>query len=147
MSARDGIWLFLDSSSVGGIETHVMQLASGLATMGIQTRLVLYKAYPDSPIPQLFKQLEERNNGNALGTLILDGKPGDLYQALGRYRPPALIHTHGYKAGIIVPSVGVGCSVTTYKLQVTSYELEVTSYQRAGISVPSVGVGCSTPAL
>ena len=101
MSARDGIWLFLDSSSVGGIETHVMQLASGLATMGIQTRLVLYKAYPDSPIPQLFKQLEERSNGHTLGTLILDGKPGDLYQALGRYRPPALIHTHGYKAGII----------------------------------------------
>ena len=100
-SGRYGIWLFLDSSSVGGIETHVMQLASGLASMGVDTCLVLYKAYPNSPIPELFQQLQSHHNSPHLSTLVLDGNPTDLRHAIQRNGAPALIHTHGYKAGII----------------------------------------------
>lgn len=98
-SGQHGVWLFLDSSSVGGIETHVMQLASGLSSAGVDTCLVLYKAYRHSPIPELLRQLE--GNTPHLTVLILDGKPGDLFQAIKGQNRPALLHTHGYKAGII----------------------------------------------
>ncbi len=104
MQSQQGIWLFLDSSSVGGIETHVMQLASGLSGAGIPTTILLFNAYPDSPVPDLLQSLISQDTSGHLNTLTLSGRLTGLWQTL---KPlalsdrPALIHTHGYKAGLV----------------------------------------------
>merc|ERR1711879_335504 len=100
-SVHDGVWLFLDSSSIGGIETHVMQLACGLASMGVNTTLALYQAYQGSPVPELLHDLKDSDQSGLLHLHILDGRPTGLYHLLRAHTPPALIHTHGYKAGLI----------------------------------------------
>lgn len=100
-SKQSGVWLFLDSSSVGGIETHVMQLARGLVSHGIDVTLVLYQAYPDSPIPQLLQQLAETACDGQLTLQILDGRPHSLHRLIRTGPRPAVLHTHGYKAGLI----------------------------------------------
>jgi len=100
-SIQSGVWLFLDSSSVGGIETHVMQLSQGLASYGVDVTLVLYQAYPDSPIPSLLQQLTETSGTERLTVHILDGHLLSLYRLIRNSQPPVLLHTHGYKAGLI----------------------------------------------
>jgi glycosyltransferase involved in cell wall biosynthesis len=87
---NDGIWLLLDSRGRGGIETHVSVLNRVLRRDGLDSRIVLLNDYGPHP---LF------DSANADGALHLQGT-ADLFTAV-RNRRPALIHTHGYKAGIV----------------------------------------------
>lgn len=87
------IWQFIDSSSVGGAERHIATVSASLVRYGADVTVVLYQKHGDNPWLQ---QLAAEN----LKSRVLAGGFGDLMQALKAQRP-ALVHTHGYKAGIL----------------------------------------------
>jgi glycosyltransferase involved in cell wall biosynthesis len=87
------IWHLLDSRAIGGIETHVIALAVGQRAAGADARVVLLADHGDHPMTTL---LAERDR--PLETL--DGRLTSLLRGLKRGRP-AILHTHGYKAGIL----------------------------------------------
>ena len=89
---RREIWLFLDSGGVGGIETHVKALYLAFRRASAPVRIVLLQEHAGNPwLDQL----------RAVGAepLILDGGLSSVIGALRAHRP-AVLHTHGYKAGI-----------------------------------------------
>lgn len=91
---RPIIALFLDSSQLGGIETHITHLANGLTQAGFSTKVLFFKRYEQShPLEPLLSQLN-------ISFEYLDGKPAGIYQWL-RKHSPTLLHTHGYKAGVL----------------------------------------------
>ena len=51
------IWLFIDSQTFGGIETHVLELAKGLLNHGNKVRVVLLTQY--MPEPSIIGRLNE----------------------------------------------------------------------------------------
>ena len=83
----------IDSSSVGGIEKHIAVLTDSLRHHGIDARIVLLQDHGNNP---WIDQLDE----SGLTARHLDGTRLGLYRALKTERP-ALVHTHGYKAGIL----------------------------------------------
>ncbi|ASP39658.1 glycosyltransferase [Bacterioplanes sanyensis] len=87
------IWLLLDSSNIGGIETHVVQLAAGLKAAGRPVTVVLFRQHAHNPLQALLQQ-------NGIDCCAFDGKPHRLWHLL-RSHAPGLLHTHGYKAGIV----------------------------------------------
>ena len=86
------IWLLLDSRTVGGIETHVLQLAQAIQHSLPYAVSVMFLRRFEREHP-LVTQLRAQ----AIETEYL--RTG-LYSAMRR-RHPALIHTHGYRAGIL----------------------------------------------
>ena len=89
---NSALWLLLDSRHSGGIETHVLELADGLKQHNINVQVVFLNHYGVHP---LRTALQHRH----IDTISLDGSLRSLWNAL-RKQSPALIHTHGYKAGI-----------------------------------------------
>lgn len=87
------IILLIDSRNIGGIETHVLNLAETLKNMSIPVRILLYEEYGNHPLIQ-----QAKNKGLAI--TLLDGNVLSLYKYLRKKRPK-LLHTHGYKAGIL----------------------------------------------
>ncbi|WP_432452632.1 MULTISPECIES: glycosyltransferase family 4 protein [unclassified Agarivorans] len=88
------IWLFIDSQTVGGIESHVVNLAQALAKRRHPVCVVLWRAYqPDHP---MLAQL----NQHQVAWLVLDGSIRTLRRALNDYSP-CVVHSHGYKASIV----------------------------------------------
>lgn len=87
------ILLFLDSSGLGGIESHVATLAAGLPERGFPAEILFWRHYPGNAF-------EARLNAAGLPFSSLDGRFGALVRRLRRERP-VLLHTHGYKAGIL----------------------------------------------
>ena len=92
-SRRGAIWHLIDSSGVGGAERHVAQVVQALCERGIAAEAVLYRSYPDNP---WLRQLEHARVPHR----VLGGSLTALVKALARERP-AILHTHGYKAGIL----------------------------------------------
>jgi len=86
------VWLLLDSRQLGGIETHVLQLAEGLKEHNINTHVVFLTNYGPHPLRVALQK-------KGIDTISLDGKLFSLWKEI-RQQSPALIHTHGYKAGI-----------------------------------------------
>ncbi len=86
------IYLLLDSSELGGIESHVLQLANGLKHHPINIKVVFLRGYPDHPLYDQLQQLD-------IDYQVLNGSVHALWQTL-REEPVSLLHTHGYKAGI-----------------------------------------------
>lgn len=87
------IWFLIDSSGTGGAERHIATLTESLAKRGLSSEVVLYADYGKNYwIDQL----------TAIGATVrhLDGTFAGLLAALRRARPD-LLHTHGYKAGIL----------------------------------------------
>ncbi|MFA0553114.1 glycosyltransferase family 4 protein [Vibrio lentus] len=98
------IWLFIDSQTFGGIETHVLELAKGLLDHRKKVRVVLLTQY--MPEPSIIGRLNE----SALPYSYLQdlskvqGNPiAQLRSAVEQYQPQ-LIHGHGYKASIVSKS-------------------------------------------
>ncbi|WP_211217135.1 glycosyltransferase family 4 protein [Psychromonas hadalis] len=87
------IWILLDSRQAGGIESHVVQLAQGLLSQQVNVCVVFLQKYGPHPIYQQLQVL-------GIHYQILNGKLSSLYQQLKKQRPTVL-HTHGYKAGIL----------------------------------------------
>lgn len=89
---KNKIWLLLDSSKSGGIESHVLQLAQGLQQHGEQVEVVFLTDYGKHPMLEaLLKQ--------GINNRVLNGRFNNLFRVLKKERPRVL-HTHGYKAGI-----------------------------------------------
>jgi len=94
------VYIFLDSSAAGGIESHVLILARSLS-MHCRVEVLLWRQY-QAPHP-LLAQL------TAAGVPCQDmnGRLWNLVLLLAR-TPAAVLHCHGYKANII------GRLVTTF---------------------------------
>jgi glycosyltransferase involved in cell wall biosynthesis len=87
------VWILLDSSAPGGIETHVRGLAAQLLQLGWRAVVMFYQNHGAHP---LRSQLDQ----DGVPWRNLDGTFSGLLSALRQQRPP-LLHTHGYKAGIV----------------------------------------------
>ena len=87
------IALLLDSKDYGGIETHVANLAKGLHSSGHTVQIILLNNYGEHPVFESDKFLSSM-------LLKLDGNLAALYNVLKKSTID-LVHTHGYKAGII----------------------------------------------
>jgi len=87
------ITLLIDSSNFGGIETHVAYLAKGLHQQGHKVEIIQMKSYGFHPV------FEEDEFLRSI-LVKLNGSIFSLYKAL-KYSKSDVIHTHGYKAGII----------------------------------------------
>lgn len=87
------IWLFADSSTVGGVERHIQILAEGLMARGLKTQVIALQDHGNNP---WFDQLKQAG----VPFRCLDGSPLTLARELRKHRP-GVLHTHGYKANIL----------------------------------------------
>ncbi|WP_434354779.1 glycosyltransferase family 4 protein [Parasalinivibrio latis] len=98
-SFKEDVWLLLDSSEMGGIESHVYQLAKGLRSFNIGVRVV-FLSYYEKPHP-LHTKLENID----VPFIVIEGGLFALLKQIKTLRP-AILHTHGYKAGIYCRLLG-----------------------------------------
>ncbi|MGY0217074.1 glycosyltransferase family 4 protein [Endozoicomonadaceae bacterium StTr2] len=83
--------LLLDSRGTGGIESHVLLLAKSLKQDGISPFVLFMKKYDQShPMEDNLKSLD----------IDFEYLNGGLGQLRNKLRTAALVHTHGYKAGL-----------------------------------------------
>jgi glycosyltransferase involved in cell wall biosynthesis len=107
--ARDGqaepspVWLLLDSCSAGGIERHVSALAKGLAQAAVPVEIVLLQQH----VPNAWCEGLERDG---LTYRCIDGSLTGLAAVMRRERP-ALVHTHGHRAGLLGRTAASLCGV------------------------------------
>lgn len=92
-NAAGEIWQLVDSSGIGGIETHMRVLTQALNAAGYRARILLLAPHGANPwLDQL--------RASGVPFEVLDGRFSTLLTCLRSARP-ALLHTHGYKAGIM----------------------------------------------
>ena len=89
---KNKIWLLLDSSQSGGIESHVQQLAEGLQQHKQQIEVIFLTHYGHHPMRDALIEL-------GINSRTLDGRFNTLRKIL-KIDQPTVVHTHGYKAGI-----------------------------------------------
>ncbi len=87
------IALLLDSRDYGGIETHVANLAKGLYKSGHCVQIILLNNYGEHPVFESDQLLQSI-------LVKLDGKFSSFYNLIKQSNID-LVHTHGYKAGVI----------------------------------------------
>ncbi|WP_375319945.1 glycosyltransferase family 4 protein [Aliivibrio logei] len=87
------IWLLIDSRDVGGIESHILQLAQGLKSFQRSVQVIFLHQY-DSTHPLTYL-LDDAN----ISYRFLNGSLRDLFHYT-RKHSPAVIHSHGYKAAL-----------------------------------------------
>jgi glycosyltransferase involved in cell wall biosynthesis len=89
----DEVWILLDSRGAGGIETHVAELAEGLAESGARPRVLFLRDHGPHPL---------RDRLAAAG-IPQESLPGGFAALARRLRAgrPHLLHTHGYKANLM----------------------------------------------
>lgn len=87
------VWILLDSRGPGGIESHVAELAEGLAAAGERPRVLFLADHGPHPL---------RGRLAAAG-LPWEALAGGIRPLLARLCAgrPALLHTHGYKANLL----------------------------------------------
>lgn len=84
--------ILVDSSAFGGIEAHIIELTKLLTSNNIKVKVTLLCDYQNH---QLYTALDAMHCEYD----ALDGKLSSLYTYL-KAQPNAVVHTHGYKAGI-----------------------------------------------
>ena len=94
---RTEIWMLIDSRGFGGIESHIFQLALSLQQYSIPVRVLFWKQYVNHP-------LATKLVNHSIPVEYLSGSLSQLLAVLKRQ--PHVLHTHGYKAGIIGRIVG-----------------------------------------
>lgn len=87
------IWILLDSRGMGGIESHVAELATGLRDAGAAVRVLFLADHGAHPL---------RDRLNAAG-IAWEALAGGFAPLLARLRAgrPLVLHTHGYKANLL----------------------------------------------
>lgn len=87
------VWLLLDSRGIGGIESHVAELAVGLLEAGDRPRVLFLADHGPHPLRQRLDQ----------AGVPWEALSGGLSGLLARCRAgrPRVLHTHGYKANIL----------------------------------------------
>ncbi|MGI9283311.1 MAG: glycosyltransferase family 4 protein [Endozoicomonas sp.] len=91
---RQKVVILLDSSQLGGIETHIVHLALALRESSCCSEIWFYKRYSHT------HPLEERLQQQEIGFRYLEGSFKHLRHLLNAEKP-LILHTHGYKAGVI----------------------------------------------
>ncbi|MBQ4863529.1 glycosyltransferase family 4 protein [Pseudoalteromonas sp. MMG013] len=86
--------LFVDSSIFGGIESHLVELAKLLQRKGVICKVLFYQNHDN----QLFYNKLESNN---IQFEFLNGSISSLKSAFASFSNDTVVHTHGYKAGIL----------------------------------------------
>ena len=86
------IYLLLDSSKMGGIESHVVQLAKGLKNNNLRVEVILFHDHGPHPLHAILAAAN-------IGYSINRGGWRSLYRKF-KNNQPALVHTHGYRAGV-----------------------------------------------
>lgn len=87
------IWLLLDSRGAGGIESHVAELAEGLAASGERPRVLFLADHGPHP-------LRGRLDAAGIPWEALAGGLRPLAARLAAGRP-LVLHSHGYKANLL----------------------------------------------
>ena len=85
--------LLVDSSAVGGIERHIEVLSGGLRGRGVDARVLLLAGHGDNPWYDQLYAADIPFDVNERGTVGLISRL--------RREEISLLHTHGYKAGIV----------------------------------------------
>jgi glycosyltransferase involved in cell wall biosynthesis len=109
ITQKKAIYLLLDSRDIGGIESHVLQLAEGLHNFKQPVVVVFLKNYGKHPLRDALDQRGIRH-------ITLNDQINALWKLIKKESPLA-IHTHGYKAGIYGRLTAFSCHVpviTTY---------------------------------
>jgi hypothetical protein len=88
------IVIFVDSQNLGGIETHILQLAKGLNQFNYENEVWFYRRYNHS------HPLEEQFKSNQINFSYLDGSLTSLLARLAESNVD-ILHSHGYKANIL----------------------------------------------
>jgi glycosyltransferase involved in cell wall biosynthesis len=86
--------LFVDSSIYGGIESHIVELAKLLKRKNVKCKVLFYKNHKNQ---LLYNKLESSN----IQFEFLNGTISNLLSSFKTYSKNTVIHTHGYKAGIL----------------------------------------------
>lgn len=94
------VWIILDSRGPGGIESHIVVLATALRDRGINAKVVFLQDHGAHPVRRMLVNNET--------PVSIAGGVGGLLRLI-KSEQPDLIHTHGYKAGIICRLV---CRIT-----------------------------------
>ncbi|EKO3841770.1 glycosyltransferase family 4 protein [Vibrio harveyi] len=102
------VWILLDSRIYGGIESHVVELATGLQSFHVNVRVVLVVEY-DPPAPLIDKLNQAQIPVSCLWHLCPKSersKTIPVKQITGAVaeHQPNVIHTHGYKAALLARS-------------------------------------------
>lgn len=102
------VWILLDSRIYGGIESHVVELATGLQSFHVNVRVVLVVEY-DPPAPLIDKLNQAQIPVSYLWHLCPKSersKTIPIKQITGAVaeHQPSVIHTHGYKAALLARS-------------------------------------------
>ena len=92
------VCLLLDSRGSGGIESHVHMLAEGLSEQGIKVEVLLLKDYGGHAM------MDQLLGAGFACSMNNNGARG-LFRRLREIRP-SILHTHGYKSGILGRLVG-----------------------------------------
>jgi glycosyltransferase involved in cell wall biosynthesis len=87
------VWLLLDSRAMGGIESHVAQLAEALVGADIAVEVLFLQDHGSHP-------LKQRLSTAGIKWSVLSGTLTSLLRRLKKDRP-TILHTHGYKSGIL----------------------------------------------
>ncbi|ADZ90026.1 glycosyltransferase family 4 protein [Marinomonas mediterranea] len=87
------ITLFVDSSGIGGIETHIIQLAKALKAKAFPVQVILWKRYRSEP-----HIIESSLSTMQIPVSCADGSVQNLRDQV---LPHSTLHTHGYKANLI----------------------------------------------
>ncbi len=90
--AEAEIWLLLDSRGMGGIESHVAEVAAGLTAAGARPRVLFLADHGPHP-------LKDRLGAAGVPWECLP-RAGALPGRLRAGRP-AVVHSHGYKANLV----------------------------------------------
>ena len=120
-SKTNQIWLLLDSSKPGGIESHVLQLAKGLHNFKEEVTVIFLTDYGKHP-------LRDTLLSQGIPTKTLNGRISTLWKLMRKTRP-SVVHTHGYKAGIFGRIVSRLCKVPV----ISTYHAGETSNGKLGL--------------
>ncbi|GEA10955.1 glycosyltransferase family 4 protein [Alteromonas sp. KUL49] len=88
------IYLVVDSRHYAGIESHLFHLSQLIKRKKGHPILVFYKDYGEHLLRQKLKK-------RGIECICLKGTPMSLYQFIKSLNPRDIIHSHGYKAGIL----------------------------------------------
>ena len=97
--------LFVDSSMLGGIETHLVELSKLLTQNRISNNIMFYEDHKN----QAFYALLNKEN---IRYEFLKGNLSSLLKKLKTFDSKTVVHTHGYKAGIFGR---LACKVTKHR--------------------------------
>ncbi|MGF1725431.1 glycosyltransferase family 4 protein [Photobacterium nomapromontoriensis] len=99
MTVRKEIWLLVDSRGSGGIESHILQLASGLNQHHFPVSVVFIADYGSHPLKDALTE-------HGIRVITLSHAISGLWRLVKKEKP-RLLHSHGYKAGIISRFIGM----------------------------------------